>query len=298
VINKQKHFDILGISPTSDEAQIKKAYRKQALKYHPDKNDSPNAHQQFIKVTEAYEVLTGQGKPKRTKQNPTTVHQKTKEEILASKVKRAKERWKKQQEEEFEKDRTYYEKVTSGWGWRLFQAMAIYSAIWSTLLSIDYFTIGEQVCVTGDLNPDPYDRVARVRGEKFNIDSQEYWAKRNYNIPIRGEYTYLFHDLKSISIQVNYEPRYHYNSNSARMNRLQPFDKDELFTVVSYDSIYGAFPFMHLLFFIPVILIFFKRQNLRFNIWRLVSFWIIYPAIIYFTLSNDRIFYLAELLLN
>ena len=38
--------------------QIKKQYRKLALKFHPDKNKSSNSQSQFIKITEAYEKLT------------------------------------------------------------------------------------------------------------------------------------------------------------------------------------------------------------------------------------------------
>ena len=51
------YYKILGVPRTATELQIKKAYRKLALELHPDKNTSPNAHDQFIKLTEAFEVL-------------------------------------------------------------------------------------------------------------------------------------------------------------------------------------------------------------------------------------------------
>ena len=52
------YYDILGIKPTADEADIKRAYRKMALKYHPDKNSDADAPDQFKKVGEAYSVLS------------------------------------------------------------------------------------------------------------------------------------------------------------------------------------------------------------------------------------------------
>lgn len=56
------YYKILGISKDATDDEIKKAYRKLALKYHPDKNKSPGAEERFKEVAEAYEVLSDKKK--------------------------------------------------------------------------------------------------------------------------------------------------------------------------------------------------------------------------------------------
>ena len=58
LIMKEDYYDILGISKTASDAEIKKAYRKKAIQYHPDKNPGDSeAELNFKKAAEAYEVL-------------------------------------------------------------------------------------------------------------------------------------------------------------------------------------------------------------------------------------------------
>jgi hypothetical protein len=53
----RKALNLIGQNPTEED--VKKAYRRQALKYHPDKNSSPEATEKFQEICQAYECLLG-----------------------------------------------------------------------------------------------------------------------------------------------------------------------------------------------------------------------------------------------
>jgi len=56
--NKRDYYDILGVGRDADNGEIKRAYRKLAIKFHPDKNPDDNTSaEKFREATEAYEVL-------------------------------------------------------------------------------------------------------------------------------------------------------------------------------------------------------------------------------------------------
>lgn len=60
---KRDYYDILGVDKNADAQAIKKAYRKLAMKYHPDRNpDNKEAEEKFKEVNEAYEVLSDENK--------------------------------------------------------------------------------------------------------------------------------------------------------------------------------------------------------------------------------------------
>jgi len=56
------YYDLLGISKGASEEDIKKAYRKMALRFHPDKNKDSDAEEKFKAIAEAYEVLSNKQK--------------------------------------------------------------------------------------------------------------------------------------------------------------------------------------------------------------------------------------------
>jgi hypothetical protein len=63
----QAYYDILGVTSNATAEELKQAYRKQALKLHPDINPSPEAHEQFVELTTAYEYLISERQGQFTK---------------------------------------------------------------------------------------------------------------------------------------------------------------------------------------------------------------------------------------
>lgn len=62
-MSKRDFYEVLGVARTADETEIKRAYRKLAMKYHPDRNpDDAEAEEKFKEASLAYEVLSDSSK--------------------------------------------------------------------------------------------------------------------------------------------------------------------------------------------------------------------------------------------
>jgi len=108
----RRYYEILGLPEGAGDDKIRQAYRQLALKWHPDVNPSPDAHQRFIEICEAYEVLSRYAKQERPTiayaKAPTPEersHLSTWEEV----VRNAREQAKRQADMRFEKLRKEHE---------------------------------------------------------------------------------------------------------------------------------------------------------------------------------------------
>ena len=60
VVNcKQDYYQLLGVPRDASENEIKKAFRRLAIKYHPDKNKDPDAQEEFVKIANGIDRCTG-----------------------------------------------------------------------------------------------------------------------------------------------------------------------------------------------------------------------------------------------
>lgn len=59
---KRDFYDVLGVGKTASKEEIKSAYRKKALEWHPDRNKSSDAEEKFKEINEAYEILSNDQK--------------------------------------------------------------------------------------------------------------------------------------------------------------------------------------------------------------------------------------------
>jgi DnaJ-class molecular chaperone len=59
---KRDFYEVLGVGKNASKEEIKSAYRKQAMTWHPDKNKSPEAEEKFKEINEAYEILSNADK--------------------------------------------------------------------------------------------------------------------------------------------------------------------------------------------------------------------------------------------
>jgi len=62
---KKKYYQVLGLSPGATDEEVRKAYHRLAMEYHPDRNSDPAAGERFKEIREAYAILSGKEKPPR-----------------------------------------------------------------------------------------------------------------------------------------------------------------------------------------------------------------------------------------
>lgn len=276
-------YRILELPVGASDALIKKQFKKLALRYHPDRNPSPEAHEHFILISNAADQLL---KAKdtattqtRKKSRPTNPEKKRAEQEQRIRV--AKERFEQQRRsDELEQER-YFRSLTTGKKWQLYKLIALLCFALSIVLLLDLMLPHHQekdkmvAFYPKAIGGIKYDYVYEITFSKNNtLFAQRFFE--NWKLsesPVIIEKSRLFHTPVSFH-EMNSSP-----------------------TIQAYfDFNLAAFglPLM-ILFLVPLIPYFFQRKTVYFTFLYHVSFWIIGPLGIIILGTGERLSHLLTL---
>lgn len=304
----QRYFKILGIPPTKNKQLVKRAYRKKAMKYHPDRNDSATAKQKFIEVTEAYDQLllalkraettshttqsenyqqqrsertTRKTTYKQTQQNTTKQQAQSKEE-QEERVKKARQRYERMKQQEAEEDERYYRTMTSGKSWRRFKIIMFACTLISVLMTLDklYFTTSTQRSSIVKKNVEvTYAGANNLKTSPVIFDNgQKAWIPLSLIAKEQRNYLYLertlfFKEIKYVKIWRN--------------NQWENYTPDY--------SLISTYPLVHLFLLLPLLTYFLKAKTMMFSILYHTSISFLPFALLFVLISNDRWIHLLTL---
>lgn len=271
---RKKYYALFGLEENASNDELKKAYRKLAMQYHPDRNPDPKAQQVFVDLAEAYEILISDKLPKEK------VKKERNEKTFEERREEAKIRFQKQQEREKQEQEVYFSSLTNGRKWKIFRRFAQLSACISFLLILDYFL--PKHIENHKITAYSYIYNGLSGGNTICLKTDqdlEFFIKE----PFASMYTshpeitifrsWIFHNPTKVLHDTGF-----YNKS---------FDID--FSVIS------MFPIIPILFLIPILTVYFRRKSFWFTLFYIFSFNIVGVCFIYFLFYQDRWLHLLTL---
>lgn len=275
-------FKILGINNDASPAEIRKAYRLLAKKYHPDTNKDQAAAQQFLMIQEAYEQICNGANEidnsiKQKEQQTEDQYQKDLEAYRQKRnAAREKLRQKKQREEAYKL--AYLERLKTGNIGRWHQLVAYLGLIMFFILWLDFFLKPRtQALVVESYGIKTYGSIDNHTVQLIKCtDGRYFWCA-----DIHGHQIATSQSLKAIQT-----PWLH-------QVKALSFHRDTLLhTTPVHFSFYWAQIWLSLLLIIPIISWYFASADIIFVLGSYVSRYFIFSLILWFLFTENRIVHL------
>lgn len=273
---KEKYLNILGLQHGATQDEIKKAYRKSAMKYHPDKKEGNQ--EKFLLIFEAYEYLTKVENQKENLQNTyeyfakksseTNIkrgnHNYTQQEF-EEKLKRAKEKFKEKKYREYVEENEFFENLTRGWKMHYFKILTGICTVLGTLFTIDIILPSQtqNSIITfkdlkGDVATPSVDLYyVEIDDQAVFIHSKDF-AKIYSKTRVSTTKTPIFNEIKMI-------------------HTTDAFGSDK--NIEPHYSLVSTFPLVLILLLIPLLTLVYKRRNPLF-IFLFITSSFIFPIIL------------------
>jgi len=127
---REKYYRLLGLTPDAKEAEIKRAYRKLAMRFHPDRNPGSEAHEKFILLTEAYETLL---------HSKETAAPKTTQQSQEERQKEAQRKYQEFIKRQALENERYFQSLFRGKKWRVIKVASVVGSIVAFIILLDWF---------------------------------------------------------------------------------------------------------------------------------------------------------------
>ncbi len=285
-----RFYRTLGLASNASSIEVKSAYRNLAKKYHPDKNPSKEAHDRFLKITEAYEVICGyrpapktveskQSTWKNSTQN--TQANRTPEQEQLEKAIRFKIYKERMAKIEYLKQLKRYQPLRSGMNSTLFNTIVLFSLLSLMLVTLDYYLPS---------------RLSKHRVDFWLLEGYSSFYETNV-------YTLNFDDIRSANIVGNgvmhlSENDVFFIEKSRIMKEPRAIympSKLDFWKLDFSQSMFAFLPYVYMLLLIPIGAWLTRKNIWFFHYWFYPTIYASGPFLLYFFFDQLRIIRILQL---
>jgi len=282
-MNKSQAYKILGLSSDATEQDIRKRYKKLAMKVHPDINPDPSAHEEFIRLSLAVECLFKADPEPTAQRRSSRAYQKNDDdfETLKARMDEAKTRFEDQKKKNQEENQQYFNSLLSGKRWKIYKVVLFLGIFLSAAITLDHFLPHhfEEDTLEG------YSGVGHSGIKKHKIylvyleNTGSYFAESN-----AANWTYSYPEVLVEKTWILHCPINFYTTDDFTKSRTG-FDFDIL-------SIRW---FLVALLLVPLLPYFRRRMSVQFVFMYQFSFWFVGIVEAYILLGHFRIIHVVSL---